>query len=168
MQQIIQEFLLLLTSNDAYSLSCIPIIKHTGWWRDSDSSVAASPVPPAAPVTVTTSLSLILAATSSPKEAVQKLMPREEIASKGICYFWVIYIVYIPLELESSAIRPQHILLKKLHLQKKYNKHDLPHAAENNYNTQLFPQIPQDLEKMAALISLGIFPDKQGDLLIIL
>lgn len=48
--------------------------------------MAANPVPPAAPVTVTTSRSLIFADTSSPREAVQKLMPREVIALRGISY----------------------------------------------------------------------------------
>lgn len=47
-------------------------------------SLAAKPVPPAAPVIVTRSPFFIFPTTFSPNEAVQKFIPKEDITSKGI------------------------------------------------------------------------------------
>lgn len=169
MQQIVQKLLLLLSANYTHSLQSYSLLKkHTGWWRDSDNSVAARPVPPAAPVTVTTSPSLIFAATSSPREAVQKLIPREVIALRGICYSQDNQHGGKLLERENNEIHPPHIPLQKLRSQKKYNKHDLPHAERNIHCIPQSLQILPDQEKTVALISPDTFLGTQEDLVIIL
>ena len=79
-----------LLFNSSYYTNCLYVkieertIGHTSFPLARLSSVAAKPVPPAAPVIVTKSSLLILPTTHKPKAAVQKLIPRDEIACKGM------------------------------------------------------------------------------------